>query len=145
MFRREICVKKGCCARVAESEEGGAGGRRTRAKLEQRPHRGELPRSVGVGITGRPVGVDLQDGDLQRGLPTLVREARVCAAVSQQPDDIKVVVLRRREQRRIAVRVRVVHGSLGRALEYHPHDLHVPESGRRYERRTLDVVGALEA
>jgi hypothetical protein len=44
---------------------------RTRAELEQRPHGGKLPRAAGIGEAGRIVGVDLREGEVQRGGPLL--------------------------------------------------------------------------
>ena len=92
------------------------------------------------------VVVDPPDGEAQRGGdPPLAREVHVGAAVSQQPQDFGVVILRRHNRRRGAARVRVVHGSVRRALEYnHPYDLRVPAPSRRYERRIL-VDRSLEA
>ena len=75
-------------------------------------------------------------------IPT--RLAHVRTAVSQQLDNIGVVVLRRREQRREAHRIHSVYGSLGRALEDHAHDARVPVPGCYYEGRTR-VVWVLES
>jgi hypothetical protein len=63
------------------------------------------------------------------------------AVVSQGTYDLEVVALRGGEHGRDGVRVDVVHVSVGRALQQHPHDRGVPEEGRCYERR-LKGVGA---
>jgi len=55
------------------------------------------------------------------------------------------VVLRRHEQRRVAVPIHVVHGGLWRELEYHSHNFYVPARGRHCDERHALVVGVLEA
>jgi len=65
---------------------GGGGAGRTRAEPKQLPHGGELPRAVGVWVSGRIVWVDRPDGEAQRCLPARpARKFHVRAAVSQQP------------------------------------------------------------
>jgi len=65
-------------------------------------------------------------------------------SAGQQSEDIGVVVLRRRHESRAAARAHVVHGGVGSACEYHPHDVRVPVCSRHHEGRAL-VVGGLEA
>jgi hypothetical protein len=66
------------------------------------------------------------------------------SAVSQQPQDIGVVIPRRSHQRREVLRGRVIHGAVRRALQYDSRDVRVPGKGRRHERRKVGDA-ALEA
>jgi hypothetical protein len=63
--------------RVARGVPGGETTQRTRAEPEQRPHGGELPRAVRVGVAGRRAGEHVRDGKAQRGTQL---EVRVVAA-----------------------------------------------------------------
>ena len=78
----------------------GGAGQRTCAEPEQRPHGGQLPRAVGVGVSGRIVGVGLPDGEAQRSAPLLAHEPHVRTEVNEQSKGIGVVVLRCHDQRR---------------------------------------------
>ena len=104
-----------------------AGGGRTRAEPEQRPQGGDLPRAVRVRIAASRVGGDRIDGRAQWGGPPPERGVDVGAAVSQKPEDVGVVKRRRLEERRDTVLVHVVHGGVGRALEYQPYEQRVRE------------------
>jgi len=69
---------------------GGGAGQSTRAKPEQRPNGGDLPRAVRVGVAGRPAGGGPVHGEVQRGGSRRISKVHVGAAVSQQPQDTGV-------------------------------------------------------
>jgi hypothetical protein len=62
--------------------------------------------------------MDIQDREPQRGAHSrCCSEVHVGAVVSQQPEDIGVVVQRSHERRREALRVGVLHAGVARALK----------------------------
>jgi hypothetical protein len=95
------------------------GRRRTRTELEQRPDRGDLASTGGIGVTGTIIAhADPCDREVYRGEPQRASsEVQVRAALGQRLKALCVVILRRHEHRRVALRVRIVYLGAQGALE----------------------------